>query len=152
VNIDTFLAKKAELEGLLKEHGKEMLRELFAELFAAAPAIKAVRWTQYTPYFNDGDACVFRIHDPEYSTVDPDGDGETGEDSDENDNDEDADEDGFFTSWDNAYEKHKEALEPFETKFGNAESILESLGDHSQITVTCRNGEIVIDVDDYEHD
>jgi len=23
------------------------------------PGVEAVRWTQYTPYFNDGDACVF---------------------------------------------------------------------------------------------
>lgn len=27
--------------------------------------IAAVRWTQYTPHFNDGEACVFRVHAPE---------------------------------------------------------------------------------------
>jgi hypothetical protein len=25
-------------------------------------------WTQYTPYFNDGDACVFRVHTPWFRT------------------------------------------------------------------------------------
>lgn len=25
----------------------------------ALPNVEAVKWTQYTPYFNDGDACVF---------------------------------------------------------------------------------------------
>lgn len=25
--------------------------------------IKAIYWTQYTPYFNDGEACVFRVND-----------------------------------------------------------------------------------------
>lgn len=29
----------------------------------AFPEVEAVRWEQYTPYFNDGDVCVFNIHD-----------------------------------------------------------------------------------------
>lgn len=27
--------------------------------------VHSVRWRQYTPYFNDGDACVFNVHEPE---------------------------------------------------------------------------------------
>jgi hypothetical protein len=33
----------------------------FAEQFAANPAVKCMIWTQYTPYFNDGDPCTFRV-------------------------------------------------------------------------------------------
>ena len=25
------------------------------------PALKAIRWNQYTPYFNDGDPCTFSV-------------------------------------------------------------------------------------------
>jgi hypothetical protein len=28
----------------------------------ATPGVEAVRWQQYTPYFNDGEACTFRIY------------------------------------------------------------------------------------------
>jgi hypothetical protein len=28
----------------------------------AVPGIEAIKWRQYTPYFNDGDACEFSIH------------------------------------------------------------------------------------------
>ena len=27
--------------------------------------VMAIRWTQYTPYFNDGDECIFGVHEPE---------------------------------------------------------------------------------------
>lgn len=29
------------------------------------PGVEAVRWQQYTPYFNDGEACEFRIYSAE---------------------------------------------------------------------------------------
>lgn len=35
---------------------------MFTELFAQAPKLKSVSWTQYTPYFNDGDTCEFSAH------------------------------------------------------------------------------------------
>lgn len=28
------------------------------------PEVTAVTWTQYTPYFNDGDACTFSVYEP----------------------------------------------------------------------------------------
>lgn len=28
--------------------------------------IAEIRWYQYTPYFNDGDACLFTVHDPAF--------------------------------------------------------------------------------------
>lgn len=38
---------------------KEALAEGTAALFEKYPFLGAIGWTQYTPYFNDGDACVF---------------------------------------------------------------------------------------------
>lgn len=32
------------------------------ELFRTYPTLKSFGWQQYTPYFNDGDACVFSAH------------------------------------------------------------------------------------------
>lgn len=39
------------------------------DFFEAVPEVKTVFWTQYTPYFNDGDPCVFRVTDIEFSTA-----------------------------------------------------------------------------------
>lgn len=33
------------------------------------PEVAKVRWKQYTPYFNDGEACVFGAHSPEVLLV-----------------------------------------------------------------------------------
>ena len=39
-----------------------VLRDALDSLFEL-PNVKSVRWEQYTPYFNDGDACEFNIYD-----------------------------------------------------------------------------------------
>ena len=39
------------------------------------PTMKAFGWRQYTPYFNDGEPCVFSVHQPWFLTdADPDPD------------------------------------------------------------------------------
>ncbi|WP_074344742.1 hypothetical protein [Mycobacteroides abscessus] len=50
--------------------------ELVAALDAlfAFPEVVSVRWTQYTPYFNDGDACTFSVHEARTKLVDTDED------------------------------------------------------------------------------
>ena len=41
---------------------KELLQEALA-LLIAHPKFESMRWRQYTPYFNDGDPCVFNIYE-----------------------------------------------------------------------------------------
>ena len=36
--------------------------EFFKNFFDKNPEISVVKWQQYTPYFNDGDECVFRTY------------------------------------------------------------------------------------------
>lgn len=48
----------------MQAEGKVALEEALAEVFANHPKLQAVRWTQYTPYFNDGEACVFSVNSP----------------------------------------------------------------------------------------
>lgn len=40
---------------------KDAILRAFREFFETNPDIVALRWHQYTPYFNDGDACVFEV-------------------------------------------------------------------------------------------
>lgn len=58
---DEFKAKKKELEDMLSSFGQDMLKEEFKKWFDDFPELKAFSWTQYTPYFNDGEPCVFQI-------------------------------------------------------------------------------------------
>jgi hypothetical protein len=54
----TFEVKK---KAMLAEIQKEF-PTMFVDLFKQAPNLKSFGWTQYTPYFNDGDTCEFSIH------------------------------------------------------------------------------------------
>lgn len=48
----------------LTEEGNLLIRDLLARFFTENPLVKEIRWRQYTPYFNDGDLCVFTVHSP----------------------------------------------------------------------------------------
>lgn len=47
----------------MKKEGKAALTEAFQEFFTAAPEVKAIKWIQSIPSFNDGDPCVFSVHE-----------------------------------------------------------------------------------------
>ena len=47
----------------MRKDSEEALNSAFKEFFEIVPEIAAITWTQYTPYFNDGDTCVFRVDD-----------------------------------------------------------------------------------------
>ena len=55
-----------------QEEGQEKLKEVFKAFFAEVPEIKTVIWTQYTPYFNDGETCTFNVHDPAFTNIEAD--------------------------------------------------------------------------------
>lgn len=45
-----------------QKNGTALMQELSAPIFQQYPDLEAFRWTQYTPYFNDGEPCVFNAH------------------------------------------------------------------------------------------
>lgn len=61
--IDDFTAKKGQLEAELREHGEAALGDAYGQFWH--PKLLGFRWTQYTPYFNDGDSCEFEVNDLE---------------------------------------------------------------------------------------
>lgn len=50
-------AKKKAVE----EEYQQQATALFKEIFDAIPQVYGFAWVQYTPYFNDGDPCKFRM-------------------------------------------------------------------------------------------
>ena len=57
------IEKIKELKTLMQEKGETEVLKMFAEFFAKHPTVESIRWTQYAPYFNDGDPCVFSVHE-----------------------------------------------------------------------------------------
>jgi hypothetical protein len=59
---EQFAAAKQRMHAA-QEEARAMVRDVFKQgataLFEAHPALESFGWTQYTPYFNDGDECVF---------------------------------------------------------------------------------------------
>ena len=63
--IERIKAELAAFEEKKQAFVAELRKEfpsMFTELFAQAPKLKSVSWTQYTPYFNDGEECTFSAH------------------------------------------------------------------------------------------
>lgn len=50
----------------MQDLSRKVVDEAASELFEACPEVHQIHWTQYTPHFNDGDACDFSIHDMHY--------------------------------------------------------------------------------------
>lgn len=64
-------AQNAKLEEMRKAHMKELqgdFNEIIKLFFEECPKVQAVVWSQYTPYFNDGDECIFRVNEPSFVT------------------------------------------------------------------------------------
>jgi len=139
---DELTALKEAYDTKLSEEGEDAVKELFKELFDKHPQLQSVTWRQYTPYFNDGDPCYFRVG--EFET---DFDGEEYEDEDEEEDvvEEEATEEVVEEPID--YNAINEAVGELEGLL--PEDVLEYVfGDHVTITAT-REG---FEVSEYEHD
>jgi hypothetical protein len=130
IKADIMAAREAAKTGT-----QAALKEAFKEVFAAHPGLKAVKWTQYTPYFNDGDACVFGVHDW-YARV---GGQETGGD----------DDDGFLGSYELRESAAKGAADHLSQLFKalDDDAMQAAFGDHCEVVAT-RDG---FAVEKYEH-
>jgi hypothetical protein len=137
--IQNLMAKKAELVAEMRAHGASALGEVFKEFFSAHPECQAVRWRQYTPYWNDGEPCEFSTHTFAVKMSDsPESAGDY--------------EDGF-EDW---YERRKNESASLLSALTAAREIGKiddeifemSFGDHVKVTAT-REG---FEVEEYEHD
>lgn len=162
------------IEGDISKSYRPNVPQKPAEDFAQAlnkvfehPGVEAVRWRQYTPYFADGDPCVFSLGEAGFKLTALSGvDDETGDY-----------EDGFISSsfghydekvasvigksgraWTKPPTEHDgqgdvtlyDALVEFENAFGAQynNALLDAFGDHAVVTVTREK----IIVDFYEHE
>lgn len=128
--------KVQEFQKKMEEEGKQFFSELAKDLFEQNPSLLKFGWVQYTPYFNDGDACYFsaQLSEPRILL-----DGQ----------DEDSYDDYlYYREDDNGHEAKVwrnvvDFLEQFD--HNDVESMF---GDHCEVIVT-RDG---VEVEEYSHD
>lgn len=148
-------ASKKKLQEFALAEGKSVIGAAFAKCFEPPTNLKAITWKQYTPYFNDGEACVFGVNDP-YLHISDDDDSE----DDYGDGKKSFDTYMILNRSENAYAKEKRAL--LEQAIGEAslraflelwpklsDDILEAVfGDHVKIKIT--KDEVVVESYDHE--
>lgn len=66
---EKLLADQIELKRQFQEQAQNMFKEITKEFFDKNPGITGVVWTQYTPYFNDGDTCEFSVGEPTFTNA-----------------------------------------------------------------------------------
>lgn len=153
-SFDSLIESLHEVKEQARKSGKELLQQAFGDIFEKYPEVQSVRWAQYTPYFNDGAACVFGIDNfqvllsaPKVPAEEP----EEPYDEDENDVDED---DGWVDLWSVSSGKllSKEALDVLSKMekqlTDNAEIVETIFGNDCQVTVSRES----TTVDSYDHD
>jgi hypothetical protein len=140
-----FQAIKATIANARKEMetvAKKAFAELSTSVFEKFPTLQSFGWVQYTPYFNDGEECVFRTQ-TDYPTMTFLTEGE---------------EEEFNTNYGNEPNDPKtpagvrEKVEAAITEFFGAfddDDLKTMFGDHITVTVS-RDG--TTSTDEYEHD
>jgi hypothetical protein len=143
----------------ITERAKTLFEEASATLFEEYPNLVKFGWSQYTPYFNDGDTCTFSSHHEYPSIVFTSTPKQSEDEDDDYDNDEFSE--YHYTDGYGKDKKKKTNLTPDEeAEYATGMAVIEFLknfedddmlsmfGDHQRISVT-RKG---VESEDYEHD
>lgn len=66
--IEDFVKERNEAERTfvqqMQEQGQTLLAEKMKDLMDSCPEVASLTWRGYTPYFNDGDECVYGVYEP----------------------------------------------------------------------------------------
>ena len=132
--VEDYKKSKAEFS----DKAQEAMRTAFKDFFDVNPNIEMIAWTQYTPFFNDGDPCVFGVADMYFSLV--------GEKIDLVGY---LDDSGMHSEYDDKVDEAK-TFKKFVQEIGTIpdEIFLDAFGDHVRVAAT-RKG---FDTEDYDHD
>ncbi len=145
-----------KLKSEIVDISSDIFDDFYKYIFDKYPTLESFGWTQYTPYFNDGDTCVFSVN-TDYITV----------------NDDYVDESNWsqktkvisWGTWNNNTRKYEGRVEEDNPEYDSILSeasneitnflgqfdndfYLSKFGDHAQITIT-KSG---VNISDYDHD
>lgn len=67
--LSEMISQFEEFQREFQAKAREEIKKLFQKFWDLNPGVNAVIWTQYAPYFNDGDACEFSVYDPTFTNA-----------------------------------------------------------------------------------
>jgi len=62
-NMNEIIKSFTEFKQTVQEKLKKEFKAIITKLFEENSELKAIVWEQYTPYFSDGDPCIFSVGD-----------------------------------------------------------------------------------------
>lgn len=152
---DKLIEEQRALRAKFQETAQALFKETTKQFFDNNPGVTAIHWTQYTPYFNYGDTCVFRVGDAYFTNANSEQMEELTSWGDYEGEDESV---WSETAWGFTYHKDRqyEGIIVGEAKqfadligSGDMEEVMEAMfGDHVRVVAT-RDG---FDVQEYVHD
>lgn len=148
-NINKLIEDFKKQQQEFRKKAQTSLNELFKQTLDAHPEIHFIAWTQYAPYFNDGEECIFSVHPLSASNCTEPSDVRYGEY--EGDEEDIWVYDGDYGNYGNVPVSIDATLEELNEVIQSEElsDVLQSaFGNHVQVVVT-REG---ISSDSYDHD
>lgn len=149
--LKSLIEKQAQIRKEMQEHGKTALKDAFKVFFDENPTCEAIRWRQYTPYFNDGEACTFSIREAYVRMRGADEDDDSGDYDDGFDN-----YSSYYAEKGRYNNLSQEQIEAWKKAGNDADELVGcdkdlfqmTFGDHVKVTAT-REG---FEVEEYDHD
>jgi hypothetical protein len=149
---DKLIAEQRELQKKFQETAQALFKETTKEFFDKNPKVTAIVWTQYTPYFNDGDTCTFGVNEASFTNAPDPENVRWGEYNGDEETAEDGSEIFVYDCYGQAPEGVDKALcDKFSRLIQSSEmdSVMQAMfDDHVQVIAT-REG---FDVEEYDHD
>ena len=123
-NIKNIKESIKKLKDKMLVESKQVFKDASAAIFEKYPQIESFSWTQYTPYFADGDECIFGVNsDPSIN----------GKDEYENEK----------FGFPDAYKEIRQLINSIDE-----EMLKLMFGDHCEVVVTKED----VEIRDYDHD
>ena len=69
MSLKTLINDYTSVRNQFMKDAQTALKAHFKEFFDANPKITGITWTQYTPYFMDGDTCVFGMNEVYFTNL-----------------------------------------------------------------------------------
>lgn len=70
--VNKVLTDYEEMMNKVQSTLQEKMKDIFTAFFNTHPNVKTIHWTQYAPHFNDGEECIFSVHEPYFTTLEHD--------------------------------------------------------------------------------
>lgn len=137
-NLNKFSQEFEEIKSEFTGRARKMFTASLKELFDQNETLGQIVWEQFTPYFNDGDECVFGVYEPSFVLANAL-----------------EEEEEYIDRYEREIPRDElnDDMRAVSRFIQNQDDLMQSLyGDHVTVLVKRTKDGIVIEVEEYEHE